>query len=231
MAKQTINIGSAANDGTGDPLRSAFDKINDNFDEVYTELGGTTLSNISMSGNTIISDDTNGNIILSPNGTGDVVIATGKSLQLTDHTDNALVKFDASGNLVTSAITYDGTTITIGDITVNGSTSTITSAGTDDITLVSGGGEVNVDGHILSNATNTKDLGAPANVWRALYATILKATGDRINIATQYTPTSATGSSGDLVGDVAADANYIYYATATYDGSTAIWKRVAIATW
>jgi len=35
MAKQTVNIGSAANDGTGDPLRDAFDKVNDNFDEVY----------------------------------------------------------------------------------------------------------------------------------------------------------------------------------------------------
>ncbi len=35
MAKQTINIGSVANDGTGDPLRSAFDKVNDNFDELY----------------------------------------------------------------------------------------------------------------------------------------------------------------------------------------------------
>lgn len=35
MAKQLVNIGSAANDGTGDPLRDAFDKINDNFDEVY----------------------------------------------------------------------------------------------------------------------------------------------------------------------------------------------------
>ena len=31
MAKQTVNLGSSANDGTGDPLRTAFDKINDNF--------------------------------------------------------------------------------------------------------------------------------------------------------------------------------------------------------
>lgn len=37
MAKQTVNIGSAANDGTGDPLRTAFDKINDNFDELYSD--------------------------------------------------------------------------------------------------------------------------------------------------------------------------------------------------
>ena len=35
MAKQTVNIGAVANDGTGDQLRNAFDKLNDNFDEVY----------------------------------------------------------------------------------------------------------------------------------------------------------------------------------------------------
>lgn len=35
MALQAINIGSTANDGTGDPLRTAFDKVNDNFNEVY----------------------------------------------------------------------------------------------------------------------------------------------------------------------------------------------------
>jgi len=33
--KQTIGIGAAANDGTGDTLRAAMDKINDNFDELY----------------------------------------------------------------------------------------------------------------------------------------------------------------------------------------------------
>jgi len=35
MAKQTVNIGTTANDGTGDPLRTAFTKLNQNFDEVY----------------------------------------------------------------------------------------------------------------------------------------------------------------------------------------------------
>ena len=39
MAQQTINIGTVANDGTGDPLRTAFDKVNDNFDEVYANTG------------------------------------------------------------------------------------------------------------------------------------------------------------------------------------------------
>lgn len=35
MTQQIINIGSAPNDGTGDTLRVAFDKTNDNFNEVY----------------------------------------------------------------------------------------------------------------------------------------------------------------------------------------------------
>ena len=32
---QVINIGTTANDGTGDTVRNAFDKVNDNFAEVY----------------------------------------------------------------------------------------------------------------------------------------------------------------------------------------------------
>jgi len=38
MAQQIIGIGSSANDGTGDPLRTAFDKINDNFTELYAAI-------------------------------------------------------------------------------------------------------------------------------------------------------------------------------------------------
>lgn len=35
MAQQTINVGTTANDGTGDTLRDSFIKVNDNFTEVY----------------------------------------------------------------------------------------------------------------------------------------------------------------------------------------------------
>ena len=35
MAKLTVNIGSSANDRTGDTLRGAFEKINSNFTELY----------------------------------------------------------------------------------------------------------------------------------------------------------------------------------------------------
>lgn len=35
MAQQLVNIGTSVNKGDGDPLRTAFDKINDNFTELY----------------------------------------------------------------------------------------------------------------------------------------------------------------------------------------------------
>ena len=45
MAKQVIGIGTAPNDGTGDTIRAGGDKVNDNFDEIYTLLGtGTVLT-------------------------------------------------------------------------------------------------------------------------------------------------------------------------------------------
>ena len=39
MANQTINVGTAANAKNGDPLRTAFTKINANFAELYTAMG------------------------------------------------------------------------------------------------------------------------------------------------------------------------------------------------
>ena len=48
MAKQIINIGSSADDGTGTTVRAGGDLINDNFNEIYTELGdGSALAIIS----------------------------------------------------------------------------------------------------------------------------------------------------------------------------------------
>ena len=38
MALQAINIGSVANDGTGDPLRMAMDKVNDNFNVLNSSI-------------------------------------------------------------------------------------------------------------------------------------------------------------------------------------------------
>jgi len=72
MARQSINIGSAPNDGTGDSIRAAFDKCNDNFEELYGR--GAAGNNFDFNENTLTSTNTNGDIILDPNGTGSVSI-------------------------------------------------------------------------------------------------------------------------------------------------------------
>ena len=53
MGKQTVNIGSTANDGTGDPIRTAMVRINGNFTEVYNALGGNTVTGLVNAQNEI----------------------------------------------------------------------------------------------------------------------------------------------------------------------------------
>ena len=57
MAQQNINIGTSANKGDGDPLRTAFDKINDNFDELYLKVG-----NLETGGVTVTTGDIKGSV-------------------------------------------------------------------------------------------------------------------------------------------------------------------------
>lgn len=61
MAKQTINVGTAANDKSGDSLRAAFQKVNSNFSELYTALGLDTaplnLGAFEFSGSTLSTTD------------------------------------------------------------------------------------------------------------------------------------------------------------------------------
>lgn len=60
MTKQVLNRGTIANDGTGDTLRTASLKIQQNFDEIYTKLGdgSTLLPLISFDSSGIIFEGT-----------------------------------------------------------------------------------------------------------------------------------------------------------------------------
>src|SRR6056300_1240573 len=72
MAKQTINIGTIANDGTGSTLRAAGDLVNDNFNEIYTAIGdGTTLnSDVLTASSTHTLTNKSGNISQWTNDSG-----------------------------------------------------------------------------------------------------------------------------------------------------------------
>ena len=53
MGKQVIGIGTTANDGTGDAIRTAFDKVNQNFTELYTDDAGDVNSVAAGTGITV----------------------------------------------------------------------------------------------------------------------------------------------------------------------------------
>ena len=55
MSRQVINVGKALNDGTGDDLRDAFIKVNNNFEELFT--GGIAGTNLVILNNSIICGD------------------------------------------------------------------------------------------------------------------------------------------------------------------------------
>lgn len=68
-----INYGAAPNDGTGDPLRTAFIKTDNNFSNIW--LAGPVGSNVRIANNTISTINTNGNLTISPNGIGSIYVA------------------------------------------------------------------------------------------------------------------------------------------------------------
>lgn len=74
MAQNQINTGNVTNDGTGAPLRTAFNETNLNFNQIWA--AGPVNSNIQIANNTIQAVNTNGNIILATNGIGVIVPAT-----------------------------------------------------------------------------------------------------------------------------------------------------------
>lgn len=104
MAISTINIGSAPNDGTGDPLRTAFDKTNDNFLTITADGGNeitvenpVTLTDTDL--NTALAD-----LVGGGSGTQDLQsvltegsIATDVGAQFDNTTNDKLMTLDSSG--------------------------------------------------------------------------------------------------------------------------------------
>ncbi len=99
MARLNINIGTTANDKTGDPLRTAFDKVNQNFVELYAHVGADvqipsqsgnngkylTTNGTTLSWGTVASTDTgvvrfNNNVVHTSAGQNLVVNPSNDSL-------------------------------------------------------------------------------------------------------------------------------------------------------
>ena len=145
MAKQTINIGSTANDGTGSTLRVGGDIINDNFNEIYTAFGdGSTLTSGFVS------------------ATGTVTL-TNKTVDLGDNTlTGSLAEFNTalqgdSFVTLTGSETLTNKTLTTPTIAEVDATGDFTIDAVGDIKLDAGGGEVEIfdDGTSIGKFANS----------------------------------------------------------------------------
>lgn len=121
MGKSVINNGSSANDGTGDTLRAAATKINNNFTEIYAVLGGKTATDLSASAATLttkitLSDSATGLIRFE----GTTADAHETTLQVVEPTGDRQIVFpNASGNVVLDSSTNTLTNKTLTSPTVN----------------------------------------------------------------------------------------------------------------
>lgn len=108
MAQQTIGIGSAEDDGTGDTLRAAGEKINENFTEVYGALAGASplhANLVALAGLTLVADR-----LAYANGSGTL----------------ALITFTAAGRALLDDADAAAQRTTLGATTVGGNLFTLT---------------------------------------------------------------------------------------------------------
>ena len=161
MAIVPINVGNAANDGTGDDLREAFIKINQNFQNLDT-IAEQTGANLGSSGAAVFSNITNNTFYFRR-------LVAGNNLQITqlDNTivfDNTMpesrftVTTDAGSLIGGAGINYniigaEGTTVSASE---NTKTIVITGSLVQDTTPVLGG---NLDAN-NKNISNVNSLTA-----------------------------------------------------------------------
>ena len=139
MARQVINIGSSANDGTGDPLRTAFDKINDNFVELYgADNNLNTLdANLDVNNNQITTGVTNGDITITPNGTGSIKLGAMKFVGTTISSDDSTQitiaeNIQTTGTLNVGGATTLGSTLSVGTSLALATGATVTGIADED---------------------------------------------------------------------------------------------------
>lgn len=82
MARQIIGIGTTANDGTGDTLRTAFDKTNQNFEEVYGNVADLrhSVADVVTSDYTVVNSDLVGGVLRTFNSASPIVVTVPSGL-------------------------------------------------------------------------------------------------------------------------------------------------------
>ena len=153
MARLNIDTGALGNPATGDTLRTAMNKVNTNFEEVFSLVGDGDTGLITTS-------VTNGDVKIQPNGTGVVEI---DQLQVNNA---AITPISTNANLTLSA---NGTgDIIVGALRVHGTT-----ISSDNSTKISIAEAVDINGNLKVTgaqvdftALPTSDPGIAGRLWR-----------------------------------------------------------------
>jgi len=150
MAKQIIDRGTNANDGTGDSLRNGANKVNLNFNEIYTAIGnGTTID-----GTVKFADDSSTVSTISANGETLKVLG-GNAINTTISGNTLTIAADTSSILTaTGAATLTNKTIDLTDNTISGTLAELNTA-VSDATLVDTASSQSLTNKNLTGAGNT----------------------------------------------------------------------------
>ena len=120
MAQELINIGTTANDGTGDTIRGSGLKINNNFTEIYARPH-FTLTHIEFSGNQVKGLLSNADIELQAVGTGTVTMPELTIDSTVNMSDNEIKVDSSNSDLVltangTGSIVFENIDVNSGNI-------------------------------------------------------------------------------------------------------------------
>ena len=125
MAIQTINIGNVVNDGLGDDLRTAFQKVNANF-AVLDAQTTVTGSNVGTTGTGIFKQKTGANLEFKKliSGTRITITEFPDTIQINNTASIAFTRFDTDAGQVTAGVGNTDGQITLAGTSAPGSTTT-----------------------------------------------------------------------------------------------------------
>ena len=215
MAKETVGLGTLANDGTGDTLRSGGTKINSNFSEIYTAFGdGSSLSSLAV---TALNNQTANRL-------------TTIGATTTELDGEANLTFNGSTLAVTGAVTVSGLTTLSGNLIIPDA-GTIGSATTTSAVQIEADGDVVLsdDLYIGGGLLDLKNEGSVSQI--KLYCESSNAHAQTLQSAPHSLASSAVcvlpTASGTLIGT--GDTGTLPLVAIDIDGGTDVGEALVDA--